>query len=113
MNKYSFTEVFDRKQPYEKPEEGRSFLEKAIAFIIIANVIFTVVMIYLFMLFGSVPDTLILAWFGFTTGEIAAGAIIQRKKYDIEYQEKLPHRPPSYLPQTAEEEYMSEHYREY
>lgn len=111
MDKYSFTDVFDNRQPYKQP--GLNFLDKAIVFVVVANVIFTAVMIYLFMLFGSVPDTLIVAWFAFTTGEVAAGAIIQRKKYDIEYQEKLPHKPPSYLPQTAEEEYMSEHHRGY
>jgi len=60
----------------------------------VLNVIFTTVILYIFFYTGSEPSTLIVAWFGFTTGEIVVGGAIQRKKYDIEYGKKQPHQPP-------------------
>jgi len=75
-------------------EEKVDFIGWMVILAFILNVIFTAVIIYIFFYTGSEPSTLIVAWFGFTTGEIVVGGAIQRKKYDIEYGKKQPFQPP-------------------
>lgn len=46
------------------------FSKKIVTTIILLNVIFTIAVLYTFLKVGSEPTSLIIAWFGFTTGEL-------------------------------------------
>jgi len=46
------------------------FSKKIVAMIILLNVAFTIAVLYTFLKIGSEPTSLIIAWFGFTTGEL-------------------------------------------
>ncbi len=46
------------------------FSKKIVAMIILLNVTFTIAVLYTFLKVGSEPTSLIIAWFGFTTGEL-------------------------------------------
>lgn len=46
------------------------FSKKIVTMIILLNVIFTIAVLYIFLKVGSEPTSLIIAWFGFTTGEL-------------------------------------------
>jgi len=46
------------------------FSKKIVAMIILLNVAFTIAVLYTFLKVGSEPTSLIIAWFGFTTGEL-------------------------------------------
>lgn len=48
------------------------FSKKIVALIITANILFTGAVLYIFLRTGSEPSTLIVSWFGFTTGELVA-----------------------------------------
>lgn len=75
-------------------EEKVNFIGWMIITAFVLNVVFTVVVLYIFFYTGMEPTALIAAWFAFTTGELVAGTVIQRKKYDIQYSEKQPFKPP-------------------
>ena len=46
------------------------FSKKIVTMIILLNVIFTIAVLYIFLKVGSEPTSLIITWFGFTTGEL-------------------------------------------
>lgn len=52
-------------------------LDYYIVFILIATVIFTGIMIYMFWIKSYVPDTLITAWFSYIVGELLCCTIIK------------------------------------
>jgi threonine/homoserine efflux transporter RhtA len=56
------------------------FSKKIVALVIMLNVAFTGVVLYLFLITGSEPTTLIGCWFGFTTVELWALSGITKTK---------------------------------
>ncbi len=50
----------------------KRFSKRIVAVIITANILFTAAILYIFLRTGSEPSTLVIAWFGFTTGELGA-----------------------------------------
>lgn len=46
------------------------FSKKIVALVILLNVAFTGAILYVYLKVGSAPDSLIAAWFAFTTGEL-------------------------------------------
>jgi threonine/homoserine efflux transporter RhtA len=62
--------------------EGKmnAFSKKIVALVIMLNVAFTGVVLYLFLITGSEPTTLIGCWFGFTTIELWALSGITKTK---------------------------------
>ena len=57
------------KRTEKKKMKKRSTLDKVLIFCAASILIFTIVMIILFCVFQSVPDTLIVSFFGVFTGE--------------------------------------------
>ena len=57
------------KRTEEKKKKKRSTLDKVLLFCAISILVFTMTMIVLFCIFQSVPDTLIVSFFGVFTGE--------------------------------------------
>lgn len=56
------------------------FSKILVAFIVSANVIFTIAVLRIFLVVGNEPATLIAAWFAFTTGELFLLSKIKREK---------------------------------
>jgi hypothetical protein len=56
------------------------FSKKIVALVIALNVTFTGAVLYLCLKSSIVPDSLIVAWFGFTTGELWLLAGIRKAK---------------------------------
>lgn len=56
------------------------FSKKVVVAIIAVNVIFTATVLYIFLRTGAEPTTLIVSWFAFTTGELAALAGLRHSK---------------------------------
>jgi hypothetical protein len=56
------------------------FSKVLVPFIIISNILFTLVILYIFYFTGREPSTLIISWFGFTTGELGMLAGIKARK---------------------------------
>lgn len=50
----------------------KRFSKKIVVLVIIANIVFTAAVLYIFLRTGSEPAALIAAWFAFTTGELGA-----------------------------------------
>ena len=53
----------------EKKRKKRSTLDRVLLFCAISILVFTIIMIILFCIYQSVPDTLIVSFFGVFTGE--------------------------------------------
>jgi len=60
------------------------FSKKVVALVILLNVGFTGVVLYLFLRTGNEPSTLIGCWFGFTTVELWSLSKITREKVKID-----------------------------
>jgi hypothetical protein len=58
----------------------RKFSKWIVALVILLNVTFTGAVLYLCLKSSIVPDSLIVAWFGFTTGELWLLAGIRKAK---------------------------------
>lgn len=56
------------------------FSKVLVLFIIIANVLFTAAVLWVFLQTGSEPAALVAAWFAFTTGELWLLAGIKKEK---------------------------------
>ncbi|MPN03221.1 hypothetical protein SDC9_150447 [bioreactor metagenome] len=56
------------------------FSKILVTLIIVMNVAFTIYVLEIFKKIGSEPSTLILSWFGFTTGELLMLSSIKKKK---------------------------------
>ena len=66
----------------EKEVRKGIFSKVLIALIVAANVAFAVAVLVVFCSTYSEPSTLIMAWFGFTTGELWALAFVKKKKLE-------------------------------
>ena len=62
----------------------QKFSKKIVALVILLNVGFTGVVLYLFLRTGNEPSTLIGCWFGFTTVELWSLSKITREKVRLE-----------------------------
>lgn len=62
----------------------QKFSKKIVALVLLLNVSFTLVILYLFYKTGSEPTTLITAFFGFTTVELWSLSQITREKVRTE-----------------------------
>ena len=51
-----------------------------VALVILLNVLFTAAVLYVFLRVGNEPTALVVAWFGFTTGEMWLLATIRKAK---------------------------------
>lgn len=60
-------------------KKGR-FSKIIVALVIILNILFTSVILYIFFKIGNEPVTLIGCWFGFTTGELWMLSSIKKSK---------------------------------
>lgn len=58
------------------------FSKLIVAFVILANVVFTGTVLFVFLRTGGEPITLIGSWFAFTTVELWQLATIKKKKED-------------------------------
>lgn len=58
------------------------FSKMIVAFVILANVVFTGAVLFVFLRTGGEPITLIGSWFAFTTVELWQLATIKKKKED-------------------------------
>lgn len=67
-----------------KEKKASSFSKFIIGFVIAANVIFTVAVLWVFLKTSSEPSALIGAWFAFTTVEVWQLATIKKKKVEKE-----------------------------
>ena len=59
-----------------------NFSKSIVGLIILANIIFTIAVLAIFVRVGSEPSALIVAWFAFTTGELWFLAGIKKKKIE-------------------------------
>ena len=67
----------------EEPEEPKKkirFHKKLVVFIVILNVIFTIAVFYASLRQAIIPDSLIIAWYAFTTTELLAMAGIKMRE---------------------------------
>lgn len=72
----------------KKMEKKKNRFSKFIVtLVILLNVVFTAVVLYVFNNVGSEPVTLVTAWFAFTTGELWFLASIRKKKMEGEHYE--------------------------
>ena len=67
-------------QKTEKELRKGIFSKVLISLIVAANLAFTVAILFVFCFTYSEPSTLIMAWFGFTTGELWALAFVKKQK---------------------------------
>ena len=67
-----------------KPKKRLNTLDKILLFCAISILVFTLVMIVIFCIFQSVPDTLIVSFFGVFTGEGCVCWRIWAKKKKID-----------------------------
>ena len=58
-----------------------------VSLIVGMNVVFAIAVLYIFFVTGAEPTSLIIAWFAFTTGELAiiAGIKKNKEKKEVEY----------------------------
>lgn len=68
----------------DKPKKKGEFSKFIVTLVIIMNIIFTAVVLYVFLQVGNEPITLIGAWFGFTTGELWMLSSIKKIKVNKE-----------------------------
>lgn len=57
-----------------------------VSFVILLNIIFTAIVLFLFYRTGNEPSTMIGAWFSFTTVELWSLSRIKKKKIEKEMQ---------------------------
>lgn len=62
----------------KKTKKDGDFSKKVVVFVILANVLFSIANMYVFLRTGSEPGTLVASWFTFTTGELWALSKITR-----------------------------------
>ena len=74
------------KDQYIITSDG-SYSKQKVSFIIAVNIIFTIVVLIIFLITGSEPSTLIGAWFTFTTVELWNLARIKGKKEETKQKE--------------------------
>jgi predicted membrane protein len=65
-------------------KKKQSFSKLIIGFVIAANVLFTIAVLWIFFKTASEPAVLIGAWFAFTTVEVWQLAVIKKKKIEKE-----------------------------
>ena len=65
-------------------KKKKSFSKLIIGFVIAANILFTIAVLWIFLQTASEPATLIGAWFAFTTVEVWQLAKIKQKKVEKE-----------------------------
>jgi flagellar basal body-associated protein FliL len=56
------------------------FSKFIVTLVVVLNILFTAAVLYIFMMTGSEPITLIGAWFAFTTGELWMLSSIKKSK---------------------------------
>ncbi len=61
------------------------FSKLIVTVVLILNILFTVAVLCVFWHTGTEPSSLILSWFGFTTGELSLTAFVKTKKIKGEY----------------------------
>ena len=64
----------------EKELKKGVFSKVLISLIVAANLVFVAVVLYIFCTTYAEPSTLIMAWFGFSTGELWALAFVKKSK---------------------------------
>jgi hypothetical protein len=57
-----------------------TFSKLIIVSIFLLNIAFTAAVLYIFLKTSAEPTTLIVSWFGFTTGELGLAAFIKKQK---------------------------------
>ena len=60
------------------------FSKLIVIFVVLLNITFTGIVLYMFLKTGREPSTLIMAWFGFTTGELWFLSSIKKTKSKAE-----------------------------
>lgn len=65
---------------YINKQNAGKFSKRIVKFVILINIIFTAIIIWLFYTTGAEPTTLVVAFFGFTTVELWSLASIKKKK---------------------------------
>jgi hypothetical protein len=69
--------IFRQKQKISAKTDPVRFSKKVIVAVLILVVVFTVVMIVIFVIEGSIPDTLVTSVFAFAGGEAGALSLIK------------------------------------
>ena len=70
-----------------KKRKKSDYSKMIVSFVIVANVIFTLLVLFIFLTTGQEPSSLIAAWFGFTTIELWSLAGITKKKEETKQKE--------------------------
>ena len=61
-------------------DKEKSFSKRIVRLVIFLNIMFTIAIFFLFLKVGNEPTALIVAWFGFTTGELWILGSIKKKE---------------------------------
>ena len=77
---YDYDYGTSKRRAKEKELRKGIFSKILIALIILANLAFVVAILIIFCFTYSEPSTLIMAWFGFSTGELWALAFVKKQK---------------------------------
>ena len=65
-----------------------SYSKVLVSFIVLMNLVFTGVILYMFWNHGFEPTSLIVAWFAWTTGELWALSKIKRTEVESEWKKE-------------------------
>ena len=64
----------------KKKKQKQRFSKAIVALVVLMNIVFTVAVLYVFMVTGNEPVALVGAWFAFTTGELWMLSSIKKTK---------------------------------
>ena len=94
----------------EKELRKGIFSKVLISLIVAANLVFVAVVLYIFCTTYAEPSTLIMAWFGFSTGELWALAFVKKSKLKSGAEAPLPPDGPGFAghPKKEEQDHGSE-----
>lgn len=59
-----------------------AYSKAIVILVILLNVLFAAAVLYAFLQTSAEPSTLVVSWFGFTTGELLSLALIKKKKIE-------------------------------
>ncbi len=78
----------EKKKKKKSKRTEKKFSKKIVTFVIVANILFVVAILYVFLRIGSEPTVLIGSWFAFTTVELWSLAGITKREKDLEIRER-------------------------
>ena len=80
MDNLSEKELEKALYKIKKGKRKSRFSKRIVVLVVLMNVFFTAAVLYIFLKVGNEPTTLIMSWFGFTTGELWMLSSIKKTK---------------------------------